>query len=126
MRLATALGVILVVLDTACQETPKGTEEAEDAVWQRVQTDEALEHGRSVWLVNCKRCHAHGIEGAPRIGSTEDWSKRSGKELGLLVKSVVNGVQGKAGGEMPPRAGNEDLTDAEIESAVRFMVSVSR
>lgn len=108
---------------TACKRS-----EAEPAtpLWERVETDPKLERGRQVWAANCKRCHAYGIEGAPRIGDAAAWGPLAGKGLPTLVKSVIEGVQGKAGGEMPPRAGNDALTDTEIEEAVAYVLAVSR
>jgi cytochrome c5 len=41
--------------------------------------------------------------------------------MDTLVQSVIKGK-----GAMPPKAGNPALTDAEIRSAIDFMVSQSK
>jgi cytochrome c5 len=96
------------------------------ALWDRVESAPDLEHGRRIWKANCKRCHAYGIEGAPRLGDAPAWAARAKKGVPALIRSVIEGVQGKAGGEMPPRAGNPQLSDAEIQAAVAYVLAASR
>jgi cytochrome c5 len=121
-----AFGVSLAALiSIASCKGSSGERVAEANVWEHPQDDPALESGRQVWTANCKRCHAFGIEGAPRIGDHAVWSERSKKGVAALTRSVIEGVLSKSGGEMPPRAGNEKLTDAEIEAAVSYVLAVS-
>jgi cytochrome c5 len=91
--------------------------------WERAQADPTLENGRQIWRQNCRRCHAHGVEGAPRIGDVEAWKSRAEKGVDELTANALTGVAGKAGGEMPARGGNEKLTDAQVRSAVLFMLA---
>lgn len=91
--------------------------------WERAQADPALESGRQVWRENCRRCHAHGIEGAPPIGDAEAWSSRAPRGIDSLTANALKGVIGKAGGEMPARGGNDKLSDGEVKSAVAFMLA---
>jgi cytochrome c5 len=114
--------LLLVASASACART----ETSEPPLWERRQTDQQLERGRVVWAANCKRCHAYGIEGAPRLGSAAEWGERARRGVPALTRSVIEGRLAKAGGEMPPRAGNPDLRDDQLEAAVRFTLAVSR
>jgi cytochrome c5 len=68
----------------------------------------------------CSRCHGGGVAGAPRIGDREAWIGRARLGLDGLVNSAIHGH-----GAMPARGGMADLTDAEVRSAVHYMVQVS-
>ncbi len=86
---------------------------------------ELLVLGQKIWGQNCQVCHGSGLSGAPKITSTRSWKKRIAKGLPTLFDHAKNGFEPTMGGVMPARGGNKDLTDQEVESAVRFMVSNS-
>lgn len=71
-------------------------------------------------LDQCSRCHGTGVAGAPRIGDRDAWIARARLGLDGLVRSAIHGH-----GAMPARGGMADLTDAEVRSAVHYMVQVS-
>lgn len=74
--------------------------------------------GEQVVRVQCAQCHEAGINGAPAIGDRLAWVPRAKQGFEVLVRSAINGHGG-----MPPRGGEADLTDAEIASAIAFMLN---
>ena len=92
------------------------------SIWETPLEDEELERGRLVWSGTCIQCHSIGLGGAPLIGNRTLWAPRIDQGIEVLVSHAQNGFYGDVG-EMPARGGNEELSDAEVEAAVRFMVS---
>lgn len=66
----------------------------------------------------CQECHAAGTNGAPRIGSMDDWRPRLKGGVAPLVRSAITGHNA-----MPARGGLAGMSDGEMRSAVEFMVS---
>jgi cytochrome c5 len=66
----------------------------------------------------CQNCHAAGTDGAPRIGSMDDWRPRLKAGLPPLVRAAITGHN-----SMPARGGLAGMSDGEMRSAVEFMVS---
>jgi len=64
----------------------------------------------------CGACHQTGAAGAPKIGDKAAWAPRLAKGLKGLLQSAVKGLNA-----MPPRGGNPDLSDAELEGAIALM-----
>ncbi len=81
--------------------------------------------GEQVYNAACVACHGSGVAGAPKFGDAGAWKARLAAGTDTLHKHAVEGFQG-AGGFMPPKGGRTDLSDAEVKSAVDFMVSKSR
>ena len=78
--------------------------------------------GPQVYNEVCNVCHAPpGIGGAPPLGDTSAWTPRISQGLDMLTQHAIEGFQGSTG-VMPPKGGRVDLSDAEIRSAVEFMV----
>ena len=65
----------------------------------------------------CTECHAEGKSGAPKLGDMNDWKPRLKNGVAPLVKSAINGHNA-----MPARGGLANLSDAEMKSAVEFMI----
>lgn len=82
------------------------------------ETQQKLQQGKSIVNAKCKACHAQGINGAPVIGNAKMWNPRIIKGREALVLNAING-----NGLMPPRGGNDDLSDADIELAVAYLLS---
>ena len=78
--------------------------------------------GEEVYAQVCKTCHEAGIAGAPKAGDKSAWSARIAQGEKIVLQHAIAGFQGK-GGVMPPRGGNADLTDIEVERAVVFMAN---
>ncbi len=80
--------------------------------------------GVQVYNNACAACHNMGIGGAPIMGDIEAWSDRITRGIAMLKQNAVKGYIGSAG-YMPPKGGRTDLSDAEVEEAVDYMVSQS-
>jgi mono/diheme cytochrome c family protein len=85
----------------------------------------AFASGAETFVDICSACHgedgkgAEGMTGVPNFTDAPAvWAKSDDE----LAQSVIKGVE-KPGAEvtMPPRAGNDDLTDAQIKEAVVFI-----
>ena len=87
--------------------------------------DPRLAKGKEVWAATCQPCHGTGLGGAPKIGNKALWGPRIAKGMDTLTQHALNGFSGKDG-DMPPRGGNDKLTDDDIKAAVAFMVSQGR
>jgi cytochrome c5 len=77
--------------------------------------------GEQIYTQACAACHASGIAGAPKLGDRAAWAPHIRVGIEHLVEIAI---QGK--GNMPPRGGQADLSDAEIRAAVDYMVAKSR
>jgi cytochrome c5 len=80
--------------------------------------------GEQVFQAVCKTCHEAGIAGAPKAGDNAAWSVSIKKGYETLVQHALNGFQ-EQGKVMPPRGGNPDLSDVEVERAVVYMANRS-
>ena len=80
--------------------------------------------GPQVYNAACLACHGAGIGGAPILGDAAQWQDRIAQGAGTLKEHAVQGYTGSAG-YMPPKGGRLDLSDAEIEAAVDYMVGES-
>lgn len=137
-----ALTVILgaVALAAACgddapeadakkkDEAPKAVVAADGPITAAMlptPADPHLAKGKDVWTATCQPCHGTGLGGAPKIGNKALWGPRIAKGMDTLVEHALKGFSGK-NGDMPPRGGNDKLTDDDIKAAVAFMVSLGR
>lgn len=78
--------------------------------------------GAQVFNAACYLCHsAPGVGGAPVVGDAAAWGARIAQGIETLNDHALNGYQGAAG-FMPAKGGRVDLSDAEITSAVEYMV----
>jgi cytochrome c551/c552/cytochrome c5 len=80
--------------------------------------------GEQVFQQVCKTCHEPGIAGAPKVGDKAAWAVPIKKGYETLVQHAIGGFQ-EAGKVMPPKGGNPDLADVEVERAVVFMANRS-
>lgn len=87
--------------------------------------DPFLAKGKDVWAATCQPCHGTGLGGAPKIGDKTLWGPRIAKGTDTLIAHALKGFSGKDG-DMPPRGGNDKLTDDDVKAAVAFMVSLGR
>jgi cytochrome c5 len=79
-------------------------------------TTAAERRGKEIVDSRCSKCHATGVNGAPKIGDRAAWIQRLSRGLDVVVRSAIHGH-----GPMPPRGGVADLTDSEIRAAVIHM-----
>ena len=80
----------------------------------------AEQSGESVYTKSCIACHSTGVAGAPKVGDKAAWEPRMAPGLDALVNSALKGKGG-----MPPKGGNISLSDAEVKSAVQYMLGKS-
>lgn len=78
--------------------------------------------GPQVYNAACIACHSAGIGGAPILGDAAGWVGRLAQGTGVLKQHAIEGYTGSTG-YMPAKGGRTDLSDAEIEDAVDYMVS---
>lgn len=78
----------------------------------------AARSGEQIVAERCVKCHQSGEGGAPRIGDRAAWIPRVKQGLDAVVRSAINGHGG-----MPARGGQADLTDAELRSAIVYMMN---
>jgi cytochrome c5 len=81
--------------------------------------------GPQVYNAACIVCHAPpGNAGAPALGDVDAWTPRIAQGIDTLHMHAIQGFQGTKG-FMPPKGGRVDLSDAEIMSAVDYIVEES-
>ena len=76
--------------------------------------------GEALYKQACVACHAAGVAGSPKFGDKEAWAPRIKTGLDMLTTSVIKGK-----GAMPPKGGSA-ASDADIRSAVEYMVSAAK
>ncbi len=119
---------VIVLVSQLVTGTPHGRTESDPRILPRIKAVGTVVMadasgpkgnltGDQVYGQVCKTCHEAGLAGAPKTGDRAAWSARIAQGQATLVAHAIAGYQGKAG-VMPPRGGNADLTDAEVERAV--------
>jgi cytochrome c5 len=74
--------------------------------------------GEQVYAQVCTACHGTGAAGSPKFGDKAAWGKVIAQGQPTAVKNAISGIRA-----MPPRGGNPDLTDGEVERAVVYMAN---
>lgn len=85
--------------------------------------DSVQRDGQTLYEANCAVCHGTDGEGAmPGVKNLVEkpaWINKSDKQL---VKLIAAGIQSNDSSvSMPPRGGNPDLTNPQIESIVHYL-----
>ncbi len=75
--------------------------------------------GKSVYEKTCAVCHGSGLAGAPKFGDVAAWTPRMKSGNAALYASALNGKPPA----MPKKGGALDTPDADVRSAVDFMVA---
>jgi cytochrome c5 len=125
--------LVIVLLSQLITGTPHGEKEDDARILARIKAVGSVVladasapkgnlPGEAVYAQVCKTCHDPGIAGAPKTGDKAAWQPRLAQGQATMVQHAIAGYQGKAG-VMPPRGGNADLTDAEVERAVVHMAN---
>jgi cytochrome c5 len=76
--------------------------------------------GKEVYDQVCAKCHASGLNGAPKVGDRKAWAPRAEQGLASLTQRALEGIR-----NMPPHGGNFKLTDIEIQRGISYMVNRS-
>ena len=80
--------------------------------------------GEQVYQSVCKTCHEPGIAGAPKVADKAAWAVPIKRGYETLVQHAIAGFQ-EGGKVMPPKGGNPDLADIEVQRAVVYMTNRS-
>jgi cytochrome c5 len=72
--------------------------------------------GEQVYGQVCKTCHDAGLAGAPKLGDKAAWAKVIAQGQALTAAHAIEGIRG-----MPPKGGNPDFENVEVERTVVFM-----
>ena len=75
--------------------------------------------GKSVFDATCSVCHGAGIAGAPKAGDKAAWAPRLKQGIAALHETAMKGK-----GAMPPKGGNNALSEADVKAAVDYMVGL--
>ena len=82
--------------------------------------------GPQVYNAACIVCHQPpGVGGAPPTGDVAAWAPRIAQGMDTLHQHALQGFTGTKG-FMPPKGGRVDLSDAEIMSAVDYLIEQSK
>jgi cytochrome c5 len=73
--------------------------------------------GEALYKQACAVCHVAGVAGAPKLGDKAAWGPRLAGGVDALVASAIKGK-----GAMPPKGGST-ASDADIKSAVEYMLA---
>lgn len=75
--------------------------------------------GKSIVMKTCATCHTPGIANAPKIDASgkADWEKRHANGLDVMIQTAKTGK-----GAMPPMGADPSLNDAELKSAIVYML----
>lgn len=76
--------------------------------------------GEALYKQTCVACHAAGVAGAPKFGDKAAWAPRIQTGLDALTTSAIKGKNA-----MPPKGGSA-ASDADIHSAVVYMVNAAK
>ncbi len=76
--------------------------------------------GEALYKQACMACHAAGVAGSPKFGDKAAWAPRIQTGIEAMTASVIKGK-----GAMPPKGGSA-ASDADIHSAVVYMVNAAK
>jgi cytochrome c5 len=77
--------------------------------------------GKKVYEGTCVVCHGTGVGGAPKFGDKAAWAPHLAHGVPHLYENAMKGVKA-----MPPKGGNMTLSEAEVKSAVDYMVAAAK
>ncbi len=77
--------------------------------------------GATVYNTKCGVCHASGAAGAPKLGDAAAWGPRAALGMDALLATAKKGK-----GAMPPQGLCMDCNDAELQSAIQYMLDNSK
>ncbi len=132
--LAFAVPIALIVLlsQLITGVRPGATEDTETGVLNRIKpvgevtlaeanAPKGNMSGEQVYQAVCKTCHEAGIAGAPKAGDNGAWGPRIKQSVDQLFAHAINGTDKG----MPPKGGNPDLADVEVQRGVVYMANRS-
>jgi cytochrome c5 len=134
VALAFAVPIALIVLlsQLITGIRPGATEDTEAGVLSRIKpvgevtlaetnAPKGNMTGEHVYQTVCKTCHEAGLAGAPKIGDKAAWGPRVKQSIDQLYAHAIKGTDKG----MPPKGGNPDLADVEVQRGVVYMANRS-
>jgi cytochrome c5 len=105
----------------------RGTHENQEAILKRIEPvgevviaapsgPKGQMTGEQVYAQVCKACHEAGVLGAPKFGDKAAWSKVIAQGQAVASDHAIKGYKA-----MPPKGGDADLDNVEVERAVAYM-----
>ncbi len=76
--------------------------------------------GEEVYTASCAACHAIGVAGAPKFGTSE-WADRGAKGIDALLKTAISGINA-----MPPKGTCATCSDDELKAAIQHMMDSAK
>ena len=123
-RIMPVLALSFFLLASCSKEAPPDKEELTESK-EEAAAEQKLAVGKSIYETNCGGCHDSDVAGAPTPGDKNDWKERIPMGVSVLAKKAIEGYEGKKG-VMPPKGGNDVLTDEEVTLAVKYMISITK
>lgn len=80
-----------------------------------------LKAGEKIYGATCVACHGSGVLNAPKFGDKAAWTPRLAKGQAVLYTNAIKGFN-----MMPAKGGNPALSDADMKSAVDYLISKSK
>ena len=129
LAFAVPIAFFVLVSQLIMGSKPAGTEDTESAVLARIKPVGEVNvaaaggpkgnmTGEEVFQAVCKTCHEAGIAGAHKFGDKAAWAKVIAQGPALTFQHAIAGIRA-----MPPKGGNADLSDAEVQRGVVYMVN---
>jgi len=77
--------------------------------------------GEEIYNGTCVSCHGTGAAGAPKMGDAAAWAPRIATGMDSMLANATKGLNA-----MPPKGLCMACSDAELQSAIEYMVSNSQ
>jgi cytochrome c5 len=107
---------------TAAETVPASETVVADADSDVANNTAANEMIVESYTKTCAICHAAGVAGAPKLGSSEDWAARIAKGKEVLYQSSINGLAPA----MPAKGMCFSCSDDDLKALVDYMVENSQ
>jgi cytochrome c5 len=120
---------VIVILSQYVTGTPSGAKDDDSAVQNRIKPVGEVQlaaasgpkgqlTGEQVYNQVCKTCHEAGLAGAPKAGDKTAWGKIIAQGLTPTLEHAIKGIRA-----MPPKGGNPDFENIEVERGVVYMAN---
>ncbi|MBL4799436.1 MAG: c-type cytochrome [Oleispira sp.] len=99
--------------------------EKQQPVKSMARTDNTItaQSGKEIYQTNCVACH--GVDGKGTIPGVPDFTDKNGRLLKSndeLLNNIISGFQTPGNSmSMPPRGGNSQLSDDDLNSALQYI-----
>ena len=118
--------VVIAMLAALITSGKKGEHADSKAVEERIRPVGTLQiagprvamSGEQVYEQVCKTCHGAGLAGAPKFGDKNAWANVLKQGEKVVFAHAIEGFKA-----MPPKGGNPELPNDEVNAAVVHMVN---